>query len=283
MSKIKQRIFPAIWKVKWHVKIGKNEHTVNGLEFVGSVLVLIALSAGATWLFQWLNLTVEQTGVKHQNRLLQEENQLYQEQLSELKRRLNNIEDISKELSQSLNTNPNSLKAPASGGPATGTETELFDHLINSTAHLENQLRDLKLDLERKKLAQAMFPQGLPVQGRLSDGFGTRRNPLGDGYEYHAGQDIATDFGTPVYATAEGIVVYAAAYNGYGNVVVIDHGNEITTRYGHLSSVAVRAGEHIKRGDKLGQVGSTGRSTGPHVHYELRKANVPVDPLTFKQ
>jgi len=127
-----------------------------------------------------------------------------------------------------------------------------------------------------------MTPSIWPVTGELTDGFGGRRNPFG-GYssEFHAGQDIATLTGTPVAASANGTVIFAGCQNGYGQIVIIDHGDGLTTRYGHLSKIEATVGQSISRGDVLGRVGSTGRSTGPHLHYEVRINDKPVDPMQY--
>src|SRR5258705_128723 len=131
-------------------------------------------------------------------------------------------------------------------------------------------------------LRLASIPRGLPVNGYVTDGFGMRRNPFnGEGREVHEGLDIAVDFGTPVTATADGLVIYAAPHAGYGNLVIVYHSNGITTRYGHLSRISVEAGQRVKRSDQIGNAGSTGRSTGPHVHYEIRENDQPVDPLRY--
>ena len=109
-----------------------------------------------------------------------------------------------------------------------------------------------------------------------------RRNPFnGEGREVHEGLDIAVDFGTPVTVTADGLVIYAAPHAGYGNLVIVYHSNGITTRYGHLSRISVEAGQRVKRSDQVGNAGSTGRSTGPHVHYEIRENDQSVDPLRY--
>jgi murein DD-endopeptidase MepM/ murein hydrolase activator NlpD len=99
--------------------------------------------------------------------------------------------------------------------------------------------------------------------------------------EYHKGQDIAAPTGTPINATADGVVVVAGWVKGYGNGIYIDHGNGITTRYGHLSRIDVVVGQTVKQGGHLGLVGSTGRSTGPHLHYEVRVNGQPTSPLNY--
>jgi murein DD-endopeptidase MepM/ murein hydrolase activator NlpD len=126
------------------------------------------------------------------------------------------------------------------------------------------------------------IPSIWPVMGALRSGVGTRSNPFGgSSIEFHKGQDIAAPIGTPVMATADGTVTIAGWQRGYGWVVYIDHGNGISTRYGHLSRIDVAVGQTLKRGEQLGLVGSTGRSTGPHLHYEVRINGQPVSPLLY--
>lgn len=128
----------------------------------------------------------------------------------------------------------------------------------------------------------ANTPNIWPVTGPLSSGYGTRHNPFGGrSYEFHKGQDIVVPVGTPVMATADGVVVSAGWHKGYGNGIYIDHGNGIMTRYGHLSRIDVTVGQAVKRGDLIGLSGSTGRSTGPHLHYEVRIDGEAINPLQY--
>lgn len=126
----------------------------------------------------------------------------------------------------------------------------------------------------------ASIPAGMPLaRTRLTSQFGYRVHPLSGRYQSHAGIDLAAPMGSPVTATGDGQVNAAGWMGGYGLAVRIDHGGEIETRYAHLSALAVVAGQTVKRGQVLGYVGSTGRSTGPHLHYEVRVSNVAIDPL----
>jgi murein DD-endopeptidase MepM/ murein hydrolase activator NlpD len=120
------------------------------------------------------------------------------------------------------------------------------------------------------------------VDGTLEGGFGGRRNPFGGpGYEFHSGQDIEAPMGAPVVAGARGQVSFVGWQNGYGQLVVIDHGGGLSTRYGHLSHIDVENGQQVSRGELIGKVGSTGRSTGPHLHYEVRINDQAVNPLQY--
>jgi murein DD-endopeptidase MepM/ murein hydrolase activator NlpD len=117
-----------------------------------------------------------------------------------------------------------------------------------------------------------------PVHGRITSGFGMRRDPFDGSRQFHEGVDIATQFGTAVLATEDGVVEEARRHGGYGNMVLINHGDH-KTLYGHLRRFIVQPGQKIKQGDEVGEVGSTGRSTGPHLHFERLEGDKPVDPM----
>lgn len=125
-------------------------------------------------------------------------------------------------------------------------------------------------------------PSRMPVDGvRLTSAFGMRDHPILRQRRQHNGVDLAAPQGTPVYATADGVVEMARYYGSYGNYVQIGHGGDLETRYAHLSGYTVRLGDEVRKGDLIGYVGSTGRSTGPHLHYEVRVANEPVNPIPY--
>jgi len=125
------------------------------------------------------------------------------------------------------------------------------------------------------------IPLGYPVYGRITSHIGWRKNPFGRGYEFHSGIDIYAPHGSKVRATADGVVEFAGWYGDYGKTVIIRHPSGYLTLYGHLSQIDVKEGQKIKAGDVVGRVGSTGRSTGPHLHYEVIKDNKPIDPSKF--
>jgi murein DD-endopeptidase MepM/ murein hydrolase activator NlpD len=127
----------------------------------------------------------------------------------------------------------------------------------------------------------AAKPSIWPVNGVVTSGFSWRNSPWGDGNELHQGLDIANSLGTPIVATADGQVVQSEWAGDYGNVVQIDHGNGIATVYGHNSSILVKVGQSVRKGQVISLLGSTGKSTGPHVHYEVRVNGTPVDPIRF--
>lgn len=125
-------------------------------------------------------------------------------------------------------------------------------------------------------------PSRMPVAGvQLTSGYGMRNHPILRQRRQHNGVDLAAAHGTPVYATADGRIGRAQWFGSYGNYVQIEHGGELQTRYAHLSSYTVEAGAMVSKGDLIGYIGSTGRSTGPHLHYEVRVDGEPVDPIPY--
>jgi murein DD-endopeptidase MepM/ murein hydrolase activator NlpD len=127
----------------------------------------------------------------------------------------------------------------------------------------------------------AAAPTLWPVQGRITASFGERIDPFSGEGAFHRGVDISSEIGTPIVAPADGVIQFADLMNGYGRTVLIDHGNGVSTLYGHMSAFAVSAGQQVHRGDTLGFVGQSGRSTGPHLHYEVRIFNTPVNPHRY--
>lgn len=129
--------------------------------------------------------------------------------------------------------------------------------------------------------AQAQPLAYAPVSGQLSSGFGWRTDPINGSNRFHAGVDIAAPSGTPIYAPQNAKVAYSGTYKGYGNVVVLDHGYGLYTLYGHTSTYYVRAGEFISQGQVIAAVGTSGRSTGPHLHFEVHQNGQYVNPLSY--
>ena len=131
-------------------------------------------------------------------------------------------------------------------------------------------------------IASVSVPSRMPLDSAtLTSDYGMRTHPVLGGRRNHKGVDLAQPTGTPVYATADGVVGKAEWFSSYGNYIQIEHGGELQTRYAHLSGYAVAAGEHVRKGQLIGFVGSTGRSTGPHLHYEVRVAGEAVDPRPY--
>jgi murein DD-endopeptidase MepM/ murein hydrolase activator NlpD len=124
-------------------------------------------------------------------------------------------------------------------------------------------------------------PNLWPVEGQVTGSFGERIDPFNGEGAFHSGVDIGSTFGHQIIAPADGVIVFADFMGGYGKTLMLDHGHGISTRYGHLSGYAVTAGQHVHRGDVIGYVGLSGRSTGPHLHYEVRINDTPVNPYKY--
>jgi len=242
------------------------------------IIAIVLVIYGAVRLGQHEALNLKYLAVKSENESLKQTNDAYENSYARLKGQISYVEDMSKELARKarMEHSPEIDELVGIGGPETVVALDkAADHLEREVRHINDRLRSDILRL-------ASIPRGLPVNGYVTDGFGMRRNPFnGEGREVHEGLDIAVDFGTPVTSTADGLVIYAAPHAGYGNLVIVYHSNGITTRYGHLSRIAVEAGQRVRRSDQIGNAGSTGRSTGPHVHYEIRENDQSVDPLRY--
>lgn len=161
------------------------------------------------------------------------------------------------------------------------TLDETLSALSYEVSKRELNLSDLAASLEEKRVTMLYTPTIWPVKGWLSSQFGYRISPFSGRQTFHEGIDIASRHGNDVLATAKGIVVFAGSKPGYGNLVTIDHGYGYMTRYGHSSTLLVKVGDKVEKGDPIAKVGSTGRSTGPHVHYEVLVNGIPVNPLKF--
>ena len=182
-------------------------------------------------------------------------------------------------------------RSPGMGGPAPAQQEAFLlpPDLSKSISKLDKKFQNQKIRLHvlenlmlNRKLDVAARPTGMPVKtGYIDSYFGDRPDPFGGGVEFHPGLDIAARLGTPIDSVAAGIVIYAGKRGGYGNAVAIDHGNGYSTLYGHAEKLLVHVGERVRAGQEIALLGSTGRSTGPHVHFEVRYRGRPVNPLSF--
>ena len=181
-------------------------------------------------------------------------------------------------------------QAPAVGGveDVSGSAYALPPALDSSISQLASQLDTQQAQLSAlqsllldARIESNLKPTGMPVQGYISSYFGVRADPFDGRSARHTGIDIAAPIGTAVHAVAEGMVTFAGVRSGYGNVIEIDHGNGYMTRYAHNSALDVHPGQHVQVGDMIAQAGSTGRSTGSHVHFEVWYNGRVVNPLAF--
>jgi murein DD-endopeptidase MepM/ murein hydrolase activator NlpD len=183
---------------------------------------------------------------------------------------------------------------PGSTSPTTDTQfTQLtttdtpnalmgrLDRLSAEATRQEQSLQELQAYFQDQKSLLASTPSIWPARGWVTSDFGSRLDPYTADRVMHQGLDIAAPHGKEVFAPSDGTVVFAGLEGGYGNVIVIDHGYGIKTRYGHLAKILVKSGEKVKRGAKIAAVGNTGRSTGPHLHYEVRVNGIPQNPRKF--
>lgn len=178
------------------------------------------------------------------------------------------------------------VRKQLAGSPDLIAEAPLVPTLGESLAEY-NYLRTTNLVSRGRNIFSRLnvniLPASWPVMGRLGDGYGHRSDPFSGEGAMHTGVDIATTYGTPVKATADGIVRHASWFAGYGRCVIVDHGNGYETLYGHLSKIDAIEGQEIRQGEELGRVGSSGKSTGAHLHYEVRMHHTPINPYRFLQ
>ena len=198
------------------------------------------------------------------------------------------VEPLNK-MFETVGLNPDDLIATVRSGYSGqgGPLSPLSLSSLNGTSGADEQRVNAILQgldtLNVYRIAAYKVPLDLPVHARfrLTSGFGGRNDPINGSARMHEGQDMAGDYGTSIYATADGTVTYAGWENGYGRLIKIRHIHGIETRYGHLSQIDVTVGQKISRGEKIGDMGNSGRSTGTHLHYEVRLSGKPVNPMTF--
>ena len=239
-------------------------------------LVIVFLGAS---IYGFYGLTQQAAHLKTEaeNQRLRAENDRQRRELKQLNNRVEAVEDTSRKLAEKSGV----IEEPVLSG--TGGPELLLDE--EGLAALEEKMAQLEKDIhvyESVLRERGYTPTVWPVIGKLEGGFGGRRNPFGGGsYEFHSGQDIEAAMGAPIVAGASGKVSFVGWQNGYGQLIVIDHGGGLTTRYGHLSQIDVELGQSLSRGQLIGRVGSSGRSTGPHLHYEVRINDQAVNPLQY--
>jgi len=245
-----------------------------------SVLVVFAVAAGTIYGFYGLTQQAEHLRTERENQRLRAQNEKQQQELQNLNNRVNAVEDTSRRLAEISGLRAGEQQTPrGQGGPVRPIDNAAaLAAIASKTSRLERQM----WIYQEMVHGHGIIPSIWPVEGTLEGGLGGRRNPFSRrGYEYHEGQDIDAPPGTPVQVTASGKVMIAGRQRGYGNVIYVDHGAGLSTRYGHLSQINVAVGQTVTRGQTIGLVGSTGRSTGPHLHYEVRINNQPVNPINY--
>lgn len=228
--------------------------------------------------FYGLTQQAKHLRIERENERLRAETERQRQLLNELNHRVQAVEDTSRKLAEKSGVVDTDDKLQGAGGPAIPLNGIGLAALENKMSRLELTMRAFEAVLRERGFTPSIWP----VDGKLESGFGARKNPFGgNSSEFHEGQDIKVPWGTAVVAGAKGTVTFVGWQHGYGQLVVVDHGGGLTTRYGHLSEIDVDLNQEVGRGEFIGRVGSTGRSTGPHLHYEVRINDEPVDPMRY--
>lgn len=276
--------------------------TISLWPTLGTIVAILALpilmGLGARW-----SARVAIDDLQATNAALEVENTSYREvtgqlanQISELQAAVNQLGEhaaVDPSVSRAMDKLPAIVKSRAMGGEAVpAARVSMFNGALGSPeaalgvlsdllGALGTRLESVRDNVERRhKLAMAT-PSMWPVAGWLSSSFGNRKDPFTSANDFHPGLDISADYGEPVMATGDAVVRTAGRNGAYGNMVTLDHGFGITTKYGHLSRIAVGEGQTVKRGDIIGYVGSTGRSTGSHLHYEVWMNGRLANPMSL--
>src|SRR6266496_3293464 len=240
--------------------------------------IAVVLVTGLTYGLYGLTQQAAHLRTEIENQQLRAENDRQQQELNRLNNRVEAVEDTSRKLAEKSGVISEEVGTPGTGGPALPLDENGLANLRAKMSRLEKTMSAYEAVLRERGYTPSIWP----VDGKLESSFGGRRNPFGgSGYEFHSGQDIEAAWGAPVIAGASGKITFVGWQNGYGQLVVIDHGGGLTTRYGHLSHIDVSLDDTVARGQFIARVGSTGRSTGPHLHYEVRINDEPVNPLQY--
>lgn len=266
--------------------------TLAGVACVFALPVLVGL--GARWSARTTIAELERSSIT-----LQIENASYREATGQLAGQISSLQTAVDDLGIQAAVDPHAgramerlpalVKSRAMGGALGGASEPVlgamfapdltFGVLRDLLSAMSSRLDIMRGGVERRQALAAATPSIWPVAGWLSSTYGRRRDPFTGGADFHPGLDISADYGQPVHATADGTIDVADVNGNYGNLVQIDHGYGIVTRYGHLSRFQTTAGQEVHRGDIIGYVGSTGRSTSAHLHYEILLNGQLTNPL----
>ncbi len=256
---------------------------IAALAIIGSITVLAAVGSYSRMLWKVGNynaVRLERDTLKKQYRDLQTT-------VKDTNQRLDTVQSLATDVAMSFGVMRYHPAAFEQTDVAANQE-DAFDRSVEQFTFLKRNAAVIAISSGGLRLMPSMAfsdstytPSMWPVMGHITDGFGERLDPFSGEGAFHTGVDVASDYGAPVHATADGIIADAGQHTGYGRVVIVDHGFGLTTWYAHLSAYAVVAGTRVKRGEVIGYTGISGRSTGPHVHYEVRMNNAPVNPWRY--
>jgi len=263
-------------------------HMVLALSAVGIMTVAALANSYARMLLKvsnYNNLRSEREALKTQYRTLESA-------VTSTNAKLDSLQSLAAEVALTYGFGDERRPRFPAAVLALATQTDAsVDSSFHASLYAFNLIRRASLDPDASDLGQGMFSNPLiaatsvpsiwPVRGQISAGFGQRVDPFSGEGAIHNGVDISVPFGTRVEAAADGIVLEAGPESGYGNEILIDHGYGLTTKYGHLSSIFVVVGQVLKRGQVIGAVGMSGKTTGPHLHYEVHVKDTPVNPTKY--
>ncbi len=258
-------------------------HGLAVLALIGSITVAAAIGSYSRMLWKIGNYNA----LRHDQETLKKQYRELQTSVKDTNQRLDSLQSLATEVAMTygvMRYHPaafDQMDSAATPEDAFDRSVEQYSFLKRNAAAIAVSAGGLRL-LPASAFADSSYtPSIWPVLGRITDGFGERLDPFSGEGAFHTGVDVGADYGAPVHVTADGMVLDAGQHSGYGRVVIVDHGFGLTTWYAHLSSYAVIAGTRVKRGEVIGYTGISGRSTGPHVHYEVRMNNAPVNPWRY--
>lgn len=258
-------------------------HGVAALALIGSITVVAAVGSYTRMLWKVGNYNA----LRHEQETLKVQYRQLQTTVNDTNQRLDSLQSLATEVAMTYGVmRYHPIAFDATDNPV--TPEDAFDRSVEQYTFLKKNAAAIAISAGGLRLMPAVsfadstyIPSMWPVMGHITAGFGERLDPFSGEGAFHTGLDVASDYGAPVHVTADGVVTVVENHAGYGRLVVVDHGFGITTWYAHLSAFATIAGARVKRGQVIGYCGISGRSTGPHVHYEVRVNNAPVNPARY--
>jgi murein DD-endopeptidase MepM/ murein hydrolase activator NlpD len=258
-------------------------HGLAALALIGSITVLAAVGSYSRMLWKVGNYNA----VRQERDVWKKQVRELQSTVKDTNQRLDAVQSHATDVAMTFGV----MKYHPAAFEQTDTPStpeDVFDRSVEQFTFLKRNATAIAVSSGGLRMMPSMAfadsnytPSVWPVLGHITDSFGERLDPFSGEGAFHTGVDVGADYGAAVHATADGVVLDVGQHSGYGRVVILDHGFGITTWYAHLSAYAVVAGTRIKRGEVLGYTGISGRSTGPHVHYEVRVNNAPVNPWRY--
>ena len=270
-----------------HTRARFRKIQVSTVQLWGSLAVALALTASASvlgWLYLTAPVDERQIARLHgENDELRSVNQSFEASLRQLQTQLAEYEERTRKLAivAGIEELDNGSDAGLGGASTAALADSALSDVERRAAALGASLEGVERRLDERVRWISSTPTVTPTRGLFTSGFGIRRDPVDGRAAFHQGLDISAPAGKAVHATADGVVVRSGLYGELGNAVVLSHGFGLTTRYGHLSRVTALPGQRVRRGDVIGYVGNTGRSTGYHLHYEVLEDGQPVNPLAY--